>query len=250
MKYSLADCQRIYKFFDKDFFQDELGVKLGNCTIYTDKDRASRVFKFSGDEDNASGYSYTTEDNKNFIYVNKMLLDNKKLLANTILHEMIHLYVFKTDEDTRSYRQGHGSLWTKTAKYATSIYGKSLGPIERFADDHEEERKEHYKLMHSTKTLSNAYVVVLKSRDLIPLKELSAEQIADLKRTNIRGIFRVKPNLEQSAGNRVKCYATFSELMDDINYGITEEEEERYSQLSLKLGTESEMIWINPTNRM
>ena len=83
---------------------------------------------------------------------------------------------------------------------------------------------------------------------MVPVKDLTPDQIEEIKKTNARGIFRVKPNLEQSASNRVKCYASFKDLMDDIQYGVTEEEEERYSKLSLKLGTDSERIWINPKN--
>ena len=30
-------CQYVYDYFNKDFFQKELGVKLGKCTIFTNK---------------------------------------------------------------------------------------------------------------------------------------------------------------------------------------------------------------------
>ena len=243
MKYSLADCQKIYKFFAKDFFEDELGAKLGKCLITTDKKEAEEIFG-SYDWDSLSGLSWY-KNGKNYIYLDKMQLDSKKIMANTILHEMIHLYDQAFFPDTRQYRNGHGSVWTKAAKLATKIYGSKLGSISPNADSKEIERTEHYKLMHSTKTLANAYVVVLRSRELVPVKDLTAEEIETLKKTNIRGIFKVKPNLEQSASNRVKCYATFGELMDDIALGVTQEEEERYSKLKLKLGTDSQRIWIN-----
>lgn len=248
MKYSLAECQKIYKFFEKDFFQRELGVKLGPCLIFINPDEAKEVFTDIDDWDHLSGLSWY-KDGRNYIYMDKMLLDSKKLMANTILHEMIHLYDQQYNPNVRNYRAGHGALWTKTAKKATEIYGSKLGSIERYADAHEVERKSHYKMMHTTKTLANAYVVVLRTRELIPVKDLSQEEIEILKKTDVRGIFRVKPNLQQSAANRVKCYATFEQLMDDINLGVTEEEEERYSKLSLKLGTDSERIWLNPKNR-
>ena len=247
MKYSLAECQKIYKFFEKDFFQRELGVRLGPCTIFIDPDEAKEALPGVDDWDHLSGLSLY-HDGRNYIYLDKILLDSKKLMANTILHEMIHLYDQQYNPYVRNYRGGHGALWTKTAKRATEIYGSKIGVIDRYADAHEVERKSHYRMIHSTKTLANAYVVVLRSRELVPVKTLSQEEIEILKKTNIRGIFRVKPNLQQSEANRVKCYATFEQLMDDINLGVTEEEEERYAKLSLKLGTDSERIWLNPKN--
>jgi hypothetical protein len=247
MKYSLAECQKIYKFFEKDFFQRELGVKLGPCLIFIDPDEAREALPGVDDWDHLSGLSFYN-DGRNYIYLDKILLDSKKLMANTILHEMIHLYDQHYNPYVRNYRGGHGALWTKTAKRATEIYGSKIGAIDRYADEHEVERKSHYRMIHSTKTLANAYVVVLRSRELVPVKTLSQEEIEILKKTNIRGIFRVKPNLQQSEANRVKCYATFEQLMDDINLGVTEEEEERYAKLSLKLGTDSERIWLNPNN--
>lgn len=247
MKYSLADCNMLYKFFNKDFFQDELGQKLGRCKIFTDDNEAVQTF---GNEDYESLSGISKYDNgKSWIWVNKYLLDNKKLLSNTILHEMIHLYVAMVDPDTRYYRLGHGALWTKVANYATSIYGHKIGKIDRYADDTEQERKEHYKLMHTTKTLANTFIVVLRSRDLVPVKDLTPEQIAEIQKTDARAIFKVKPTLEQSAKTRVKNYATFDMLMDDIRYGISYDEELMYQELDLKLGTDSERIWINPKNK-
>lgn len=247
MKYSLADCNMLYKFFNKDFFQDELGQKLGRCKILTDNSEAVRIF---GNEDYETLSGISKYDNgKSWIWINKYLLDNKKLLSNTILHEMIHLYAAMVDPDTRYYRLGHGALWTKVANYATSIYGHKIGKIDRYADESEGERMAHYRMMHSTKTLANAFIVVLRTRDLVPIKDLSPEQIHQIQQTDARAIFKVKPTLEQSAKTRVKNYATFDMLMDDIEYGISEEEEQMYSQLNLKLGTDSERIWMNPKNK-
>lgn len=94
------------------------------------------------------------------------------------------------------------------------------------------------------------YVVVLRSRDLIPVKSLTPEQIEEIKKTDARGIFKVKPNREQSSKNRVKNYATFDMLMDDIKYGISYDEELMYQELDLRLGTDSERIWLNPMNKI
>ena len=52
----------------------------------------------------------------------------------------------------------------------------------------------------------------------------------------------------QATGNYPGKARTPDELMADITLGVTEEEEERYSQLKLKLGTDSERIWVNPRN--
>ena len=237
----------LYKFFNKDFFQDELGQKLGRCKIFTDVGEAVQIF---GNEDYESLSGISKYDNgKSWIWINKYLLDNKKLLSNTILHEMIHNYVAMVDPDTRYYRLGHGALWTKVANYATSIYGHKIGKIDRYADEKEEERKAHYRLMHTTKTLANTFIVVLRTRDLVPVKDLTPEQISEIQKTDARAIFKVKPTLEQSAKTRVKNYATFDMLMDDIRYGISYDEELMYQELDLKLGKDSERIWINPKNK-
>jgi hypothetical protein len=103
--------------------------------------------------------------------------------------------------------------------------------------------------MHTTKTLANTFIVVLRSRDLVPVKDLTPEQINQIQKTDARAIFKVKPTLEQSAKTRVKNYATFDMLMDDIRYGISYDEELMYQELDLKLGTDSERIWINPKNK-
>lgn len=244
MKYNLQDCQNIYNFFNEDFFKDEFGYRLGRCKIFTDKMEAQRLFG----EDNYETPSGVTSivDGKNYMWINPLVLNNKKILSNTILHEMIHLYDFRVNTEVRRYRKGHGSFWTKVANYATNLYGEHIGKINRFTDDYEDDRLEHYKLMRDTKTLSNVYIVVLKSRDLVPVKDLNDEQIEWLKTTNIRGIFKVNPNLEQSSKTRVKKYATFEMLKDDIDGGISWEEEKMYNSLNLKLGENSRAIWINP----
>lgn len=247
MKYTLEDCRNIYKFFNRDFFIEELDSNLGRCTIFYDQETADKVFP-GYDLEGVSGLSWR-KDGKNYMYIDKFVLDSKKLMANTILHEMIHLYdqTFSTD-NKRRYREGHGAEWTRIAKMANEIYGNSIGMITQYTDAKEVEKMDHYKMIHSTKSLAKAYIVVLRSRDLIPVKDLTPEQIEELKKTNIRGIFRIKPNVEQSSANRVKCYATFEQLMNDIELGVTEEEEALYGSLKPKLGSDSERIWINPKN--
>jgi hypothetical protein len=247
MKYSVADCQRIYDFFDKDFFLGEMGRKLGKCTITTDKSEAEKYFGVDIYDNDCGCSQYV--NGKKFIYISKMLLVNKKYMANTILHEMIHLFDQRENPGTRRYRQGHGSYWTKLANYANSIYADKIGRIEMYADEKESEWQSHQMLMKKTKSLSNAYIVILRSRDLIPVKTLTNDQIEEIKKTDARAIFKVKPSREQSAKNRVKNYATFEMLMDDINYGISYEEEEMYKELDLKLGVDSERIWINQNEK-
>lgn len=248
MKYSIEDAKIIYDFFNRDFFLGELGSKLEKCKIITDPEEAEKYFgKY--DFTDIVGLSLN-EDGKNYIFLSKLLFDSKKTLSNTILHEMLHLYDQRENPNTRSYRNGHGSYWTKLADYANSIYAKKIGKIERYSSEYELEKIDHAKLIHSTKSLANAYVVVLKSRELIPVKSLTPEQIEEIKKTDARGIFKVKPNREQNSKNRVKNYATFEMLMDDIKYGISWEEEEMYRELDLKLGTDSEKIWLNPKNKI
>lgn len=242
MAYTLKYCYEIYVFFNKDFFEEELGQKLGPCQIITDKKEAEKIFEVSN-FDTASGLSLTWKG-KNYIWLNKYLFENKKLLLNTILHEMIHLYDNLVNPTIRKYRSGHGAYWTKTAKYATALYGKQIGAITRFTDAHESERLKHYKMMKQTKTLSNVFLVKLSSWELVPIKDLTDEQIEILKGTDIIGIYKVKPGIEQSEKNRVQHYATFQSLMEDIEGGLTEEEEELFSHLKIDVAKDTTVIWL------
>lgn len=242
MAYTLQYCYEIYDFFNKDFFEEELGKKLSSCQIVTDMVEGDKIFG-KHNYDGLSGISLTRKG-KNYIWLNKYLFENKKLLLNTILHEMIHLFDNLVNPDVRSYRAGHGAYWTKIAKFATSLYGQQIGPIERYADAHESERLSHYKMMRHTKTLSNVYLVKLSTWDLVPIKDLTDEQIEILKGTDIIGIYKVKPGIEQTEKNRVLHYATFQSLMEDIEGGLTEEEEELFSHLKIDITKDTTVIWL------
>lgn len=242
MAYTLKYCYEIYDFFNKDFFEEELGQKLSSCQIVIDKVEGDKIFG-KHNYDGLSGLSLTRKG-KNYIWLNKYLFENKKLLLNTILHEMIHLYDNLINPNIRSYRAGHGAYWTKIAKLATSLYGKQIGPIERYADAHESERLKHYKMMKQTKTLSNVFLVKLSSWELVPIKDLTDEQIEILKGTDIIGIYKVKPGIEQTEKNRVQHYATFQSLLEDIEGGLTEEEEELFSHLKIDVTKDTTVIWL------
>lgn len=242
MAYTLKYCYEVYDFFNKDFFEEELGQKLGPCQIVIDKAEGEKIFG-KHNFDIVSGLSLTRKG-QNYIWINKYLFENKKLLLNTILHEMIHLYDNLANPNVRTYRAGHGAFWTKTAKYATTLYGKQIGPIERYANAHESERLKHYKMMKQTKTLSNVFLVKLSSWELVPIKDLTDEQIEILKGTDIIGIYKVKPGIEQTEKNRVQHYATFQSLMEDIEGGLTEEEEELFSHLKIDVAKDTTVIWL------
>lgn len=243
MAYTLQYCYYIYDFFNKDFFGEELGKKLKKCTFIVNPIEGSKIFGKNNFDDMSSGMAIV-RDGKNYIWINKYIFENKKLLLNTILHEMIHLYDSMVNPSIRTYRAGHGAYWTQLAKYATSLYGKDIGPINRYADEHETERLLHYKMMRQTKTLANVYLVRLASWDLVPIKDLTRKQIEYLKNTDIIGIYKVKPGITQSEKTRVNHYATFDSLVDDIEGGLTEEEEERFSHLRINIGNDTNTIWL------
>lgn len=240
-------CQYVYDFFNKDFFQKELGVKLGKCTIFTNKKGdAKKIFpsSLSGDkEDDPFGLSITLLGH-NYIWINPLLLNNKKILVNTILHEMIHLYVNQVQPDVRRYRKGHGSLWTQTAKYAQALYGHDLGNIEQFATEEESKKYNHYYAMKTTKTLVNAYLVKLVSGDLVPLKDLTPGQIQELQGMNIIGIYKVKPEIQQKPGTRVTKYISWDKLLDCIENGIDYETEAVCGHLRIKTGEDTDTVWL------
>ena len=240
-------CQYVYDFFNKDFFQKELGTKLGKCTIFTNKKgKVKEIFTNLSDdsEDDPFGNSITLL-NHNYIWINPILLNNKKILVNTILHEMIHIYVNTVGNNgSRRYRQGHGKLWTDTAKFAQSLYGQDLGNIEQFATKEELKKYKHYYGIKTTKSLVNAYLVKLMSGDLVPMKDLSPEQIVELEGMNIIGIYQVKSGIQQEPSKRVTKFIDWDTLVDCIENGIDYETEAICGHLRIKLGEDTDTVWI------
>ena len=50
--FNLEYCQYVYDFFNKDFFQKELGTKLGKCTIFVNKkEDAKKIFDLEDDKE-------------------------------------------------------------------------------------------------------------------------------------------------------------------------------------------------------
>lgn len=240
-------CDYVYDYFNKDFFQKELDCKLGKCTIFVNKKEDSKkVFtslENTSVEDMPFGLSITLLGH-NYIWINPLLLNNKKILVNTILHEMIHLYVNKIQPDIRRYRNGHGSLWTATAKYATAVYGEDLGDICQFATREEMKHYNHYQMIKSTKSLVNAYLVKLTSGDLVPIKDLTQHQINQLKEMDITGIYKVKPGVQQNTNTRVTRFIKWDKLLDCIENGIDAETEAVCSYLHFRIGVDTDMVWI------
>ena len=243
MKYSLSDCYALYDFFNKDFFKDELGQRLGKCKITTNPKEAEKYMDDYAYNFSEVGGMSRTMNGKHYIYINRYVLDNKRLLMNIILHEMIHLYD-NTVSDVRSYNGGHGRLWTRVANYATELYGDDVGIIQQYVNEENWHRIEHNKMMQNSKTLKNTYLVKLNDQSLIPIKNLTNKEISELKDTDIIAIYKVKPDIKQNERTRVKKYATFDSLLDDIAYGITYEEEVEYSRLKLNLQNDCDLIWL------
>ena len=170
----------------------------------------------------------------------------EEMVEEIILHEMIHLYVNAVGNNgSRRYRQGHGKLWTQTAKYAQSLYGQDLGNIEQFATKDEIQKYNHYYGIRTTKSLVNAYLVKLTSGDLVPIKDLTPEQIVELQGMNIIGIFQVKPGIQQEPSKRVTKFIDWDTLVDCIENGIDYETESVCNHLRIQIGKDTETIWLN-----
>jgi hypothetical protein len=163
---------------------------------------------------------------------------------NILLHEMIHLYVNQVQPEVRPYRMQHGSLWTHTAKYATELYGHEIGPIEQYATDSETKSYRHAYMMKTTRTLVNTYLVKLVSGDLVPVKDLTDEQLTELTAMNIAGIYRVLPGIEQRPGTRVSRYIDWETLVDCIENGIDADTEAVCNPLRIRIGEDTETIWV------
>ena len=243
MRYSIKDVKRIYDFFDRDFFLRKFGKKLGKSKITTDISTAQKWF---GDQDfeNCSGLSYGDEDEQH-IYVNRFLLDNLRPLANTILHEMIHLYDRRENPHRRSYRKWHGAFWTRVSQIANERYERRIGKIEQYSTDLEVEKMSRSRLIHSTKSLSNAYIVILQSGAKVPIKTLNAVQIERIKNTSAVAVYRVHSNLSQTKTNRVKKFLNFNKLLetieanpavlDELDIDLNEQADAIFTKLSISL---------------
>jgi hypothetical protein len=158
---------------------------------------------------------------------------------------MIHLYVNTVGNNgSRRYRQGHGKLWTQTAKYAQSLYGEDLGNIEQFATKEEMKKYNHYYGIRTTKSLVNAYLVKLISGDLVPMKDLTPEQIVELQGMNIIGIYQVKPGIQQEPSKRVTKFIDWDTLVDCIENGIDYETESVCGHLRIKIGEDTDTVWL------
>lgn len=243
MRYSIKDVRRIYDFFDRDFFLRNFGKSIGKTKITTDISTAQRWFGVQ-DFENSSGLSYF-DDGEQRIYLNRYLLDNLKPLANTILHEMIHLYDWRENPHRRSYRKWHGAFWTKTAAIANERYERRIGKIEQYSTELEEEKMRRSRLIHSTKSLSNAYIVILHSGAKVPVKTLNASQIERIKHTSAIAIYRVHSNLSQTKSNRVKKFLNFNKLLetieadpvvlDELDIDLNEQADAIFTKLSVSL---------------
>ena len=245
--YNQEYCQYVYDYFNKDFFQAELHTTLGKCTIFTNKkDDAKKVFGdyLSRDGNDPYGLSVTLLGH-NYIWINPLLLNSKKILVNTILHEMIRIYVNSVrNNGIRRYREGHGKLWTQTAKLAQQLYGHELGNIQRYSTQEEQKKFDYYHDMKSTKSLVNAYLVKLISGDLVPLKNLTPEQLTVLQGMDIIGIYQVKPKIQQVPGKRVTRFISWETLLDCIENGIDYETEEVCGHLRIKIGEDTDTVWL------
>ena len=169
----------------------------------------------------------------------------EEVVEDTILHEMIHIYVNSVGNNgTRRYREGHGKLWTQTAKLAQQLYGHDLGNIQRYSTKEEQQKFKHYHDMKATKSLVNAYLVKLISGDLVPLKNLTPDQLAELQGMNIIGIYQVKPKIQQVLGKRVTRFISWETLLDCIENGIDYETEEVCGHLRIKIGEDTDTVWL------
>lgn len=247
MRYTLDDCIYFYDFFNKDFFYDELGIKLKKCQITVKVTEARKMFKNLQYRDyrEIHGLSWTN-GTTNKIWINPLLLNNKKFLMNTMLHEMIHLYANTQQPNVRSYNEGHGALWTKIAAYATELYGDAIGKIEKYASEAEVKMADHYDTLNHTKPLTNAYIVKINT-DLVPVKELSDEQIEELKEAGVDGIFKIKEGIKLPFNTRVTKFIPFSKVLEAVHEGsIDAEIEEVCNFLSgrIKLGVDTDRIYL------
>jgi len=247
MRYTLKDCLEFYDFFNQDFFYEELGKKLKKCQLTVKVTEARKMFTNLQNTDyrEIHGLSWTN-GSINKIWINPLLLNNKKFLMNTLLHEMIHLYVDNEQPNIRSYNKGHGALWKRTAALATKLYGDDLGPIEQYASTEEVKMANHYDTLNRTKPLTNAFIVKINN-DLVPVKELTDEQIEELKDAGVDGIFKIKEGIKLPFNTRVTKFIPYAKVLEAVNEGsIDAEMDEICSFLAgrIKLGIDTDRIYL------
>lgn len=239
MRYSLSDVKRIYDFFDRDFFSRKLGKRLGKCKLTIDAEEAESWFG-KCDFDSISGMSLYS-GKTHLMYLNRYLLDCLKNLSNTILHEMIHLYDQRENPSIRDYRNGHGAFWTKIAALANERYERRLGKIERFSTEQEVEKMDRSKMIHGTKSLSNAYVAVLEDGLRVPVKTLNALQIEWLRHSSgCCELYRVNPGLPRVRKNRARKIVSFNDLQSILDGSMTYSE-----KLEIELERAAVRIFMN-----
>lgn len=232
MLYSLADAKDIVKFFRKDFFEKELGCNLPPIFV-------ERLPK------NDNNFGDTSEYRNGYlIRLKDKIFDNRKLLVNTILHEMIHvLDGYINGEKQSKYGAYHGAFWTKYAKIASDYYGDDIGIIQRYASEEESEKLSWIKNRDLTKTIRNCYIINLDGVNFIVAKDLNREEIENLTEKHILAIYKAPNNYKSSSmEKRVEKYAKFDDILDMIENGVLTEftvDKPDFSQL--------QKVWYNYT---
>ena len=232
MLYSIDDAKDIVKFFRKDFFEKELGYILP--PIFVDR-LPKDEDKFGDTSEYRNGYLIRLKDK---------IFDNRKLLVNTILHEMIHVLDGSVNGKKQSkYGAYHGAFWNKYAKIASDYYGEDIGIIQRYATEEESKKLSWIKSRDATKTIRNCYIINLDGINFIVAKYLNREEIEKLTEEHILAIYKAPSNYKSSSlSKRVEKYANFEEIQDMIKNGVLTEftvDKPDFSQLK--------KIWYNYT---
>ena len=84
---------------------------------------------------------------------------------------------------------------------------------------------------------------------MVPLKNLTPEQIDKLKGMNIVGIYKVKPKIQQEPGKRVTKFIDWDTLVDCIENGIDYETESVCGHLRIKIGEDTDVVWLRIRRR-
>lgn len=213
MRFNLSNARNWINYFKKNFF-DEITEDYTFPRIYLKNDLVDDTYGTTSQY--RDGY---------LIDLNRDLFDNRQLLANTLLHEMIHVFDLDYNgENVSKYRELHGAFWTKIAKIATEAYGSDIGPIQRYSTDKEDSKKDWLEYRHKTKTIRNSYIINLNKHDFIVAKSLTPDQIENISKYNILAIYKAKEYyISNDQNKRVKKYATYEDVIDMLENGVLED---------------------------
>lgn len=204
--YSKKYIQSRIDFFAKDFFGGKFNTDIDIVFV---------------DDDTNMGYTLPETDIHK-IYINRVLLYNKKPLDEVILHEMMHIYDYTHGDakNVRIYRKGHGRFFMELAKEANVKYGMSIGAYCSFDCNALIKKYKENSLRKELKShnISSGFLVITFTGRAYMLQSLNVDQLLKLIQEN-ETISRI--GYVESLPNFNYKYIKFGDLYKNTFIGLS-----------------------------